>query len=129
VLEIITFTAFDIATAIPNTILDAKGDLIVASTADVPGKLTVGSDGQVLTASSTTALGVTWASPAPGYLAPTLGTTVVTSGVTVTTINGLTLAAPTLTGTVTASGDINLSGAGAVGSVNDEFALIIMGAI
>jgi hypothetical protein len=40
-----------------------------------------------------------------------------------------TVASPTLTGTVTASGDINLSGTGAVGSVNDEFALIIMGAI
>ena len=38
-------------------------------------------------------------------------------------------AAPTLTGTVVASGDINLSGAGGVGSINDEFALILMGAI
>ncbi len=61
VLEIITFTAFDLATVIPNTIFDAKGDLIVASTADTAGKLSVGTDGYFLQASSTAALGITWA--------------------------------------------------------------------
>jgi len=61
VLEIITFTAFDIATAIPNSILDAKGDLIVASSADTPGKLTVGTNGYFLKANSGAALGVEWA--------------------------------------------------------------------
>jgi len=60
VLEIITFTSFEVATAIPNSILDAKGDLIVASAADTPGKLAVGTDGYFLQASSTAALGVTW---------------------------------------------------------------------
>ena len=66
VLEIITFTAFDLATVIPNTIFDAKGDLIVASTADTPGKLAVGTDGYFLQASSTAALGITWAAvPTP----------------------------------------------------------------
>jgi len=111
VMEIITFTAFDIATAIPNTILDAKGDLIVASSADTPGKLAVGTDGYFLQASSTAALGVTWAAVS-GYSAPTLGTTVVTSGVTITTISGLT--------------DVVLNGPG---SVADELTLLIMGAI
>jgi hypothetical protein len=62
VIEIITFTAFDVATAIPNSLLDAKGDLIVASSADTPGKLSVGTDGYYLQASSTAALGITWAS-------------------------------------------------------------------
>lgn len=61
VLEIITFTAFDIATAITNSILDAKGDLIVASAADTPGKLSVGTNGYFLKANSATALGVEWA--------------------------------------------------------------------
>ena len=61
VLEIITFTAFDIATAISNSILDAKGDLIVASSADTPGKLAVGTDGYFLKANSGAALGVEWA--------------------------------------------------------------------
>ena len=112
VLEIITFTAFDVATAIPNTILDAQGDLIVASSADTPGKLAVGTNGQVLTVSSTAALGVTWTTPAAGYSAPTLGTTVVTSGATITTITGLT--------------DVVLNGPG---SVADELMLLIMGAI
>ena len=61
VLEIITFTAFDLATAISNTILDAKGDLIVASDADTPGKLTAGTNGYFLKANSGAALGLEWA--------------------------------------------------------------------
>jgi hypothetical protein len=64
-----------------------------------------------------------------GYSAPTLGSTSISSGATVTTIAGLTLTAPTLTGTVTASGDINLSAAGGPGSVIDEFTLLLMGAL
>jgi hypothetical protein len=60
VLEIITFTAFDIATAIPNSILDAKGDLIVATSADTPGKLSVGANGTLLVADSSTATGLAW---------------------------------------------------------------------
>jgi hypothetical protein len=61
VLEIITFTAFDLATAIPNTIFDAKGDLIVASGADTTGKLTAGTNGYFLKANSGAALGLEWA--------------------------------------------------------------------
>ena len=61
VLEIITFTAFDLATAIPNTIFDAKGDLIVASGADTAGKLTAGTNGYYLKANSGAALGLEWA--------------------------------------------------------------------
>ena len=61
VLEIITFTAFDLATAIPNTIFDAKGDLIVASGADTAGKLTAGTNGYFLKANSSAALGIEWA--------------------------------------------------------------------
>jgi hypothetical protein len=61
ILEIITFTAFDLATAISNTLFDAKGDLLVATSADTPGKLTVGTNGFVLTADSSTATGLKWA--------------------------------------------------------------------
>jgi hypothetical protein len=71
---------------------------------------------------------VSWGTVA-GYSAPTLGSTSITSGATVTTIAGLTLTAPTLTGTVTASGDINLSAVGGPGSVIDEFTLLLMGAL
>lgn len=47
--------------AINKTILDAKGDLITASAADTPAKLTVGTDNQVLVADSTAPLGIKWA--------------------------------------------------------------------
>jgi sulfur carrier protein ThiS len=183
ILEIITFTAFDLATAIPNTVMDAKGDLIVGTAADTVGKITVGTNGQYLQADSSTATGLTW-STVTGYSAPTLGSTSIASGATVTTIAGLTLtsptlttpalgtpsavvltsgtglplttgitgtlpvanggtgvttstgtgnsvlsAAPTLTGIVTASGDINLTAAGGPGSLIDELTLLLMGAL
>ena len=60
VLEIITFTAFDLATSISNTLFDAKGDILVATAADTPGKLTVGANGYVLLANSATATGLEW---------------------------------------------------------------------
>jgi hypothetical protein len=111
ILEIITFTAFDLATAIPNTIFDAKGDILVATAADTTGKLTVGTNGQYLQADSSTATGLKW-SAVSGYSAPTLGSTSIASGATVTTISGLT--------------DIVLNGPG---SVADELMLLLMGAL
>jgi hypothetical protein len=65
ILEIITFTAFDLATAIDKALFDAKGDILVATAADTPGKLTVGTDGYVLTANSGTATGLSWAAGLP----------------------------------------------------------------
>ena len=62
IVEIITFTAFDLATAIDKALFDAKGDILVATAADTPGKLTVGTNGQYLQADSTTATGLKWAS-------------------------------------------------------------------
>ena len=50
----------------PLTILDAKGDLISATAADTPARIAVGTNGQVLTADSTTATGLKWATPAGG---------------------------------------------------------------
>jgi hypothetical protein len=53
-------------TAIQPTIFDAKGDLIVATAADTPARLAVGSANQVLTVDSSTATGLKWAAPAGG---------------------------------------------------------------
>jgi len=61
ILEIITFTAFDLATAIDKALFDAKGDILVATAADTPGKLTVGTNGFYLSADSSTATGLKWA--------------------------------------------------------------------
>ena len=58
-----TWVTSDDANAIQNAIVDAKGDLISATAADTPARLAVGTDGQVLTADSTTATGLKWASP------------------------------------------------------------------
>lgn len=60
VLEVITFTAFDLATAISNTIFDAKGDLLVATAADTTGKLTLGTNGYYLKVNTSTATGLEW---------------------------------------------------------------------
>ena len=54
--------------AINPTIVDAKGDLISATAADTPARLAVGTNGQVLTADSTAATGIKWATVNAGSL-------------------------------------------------------------
>jgi hypothetical protein len=137
ILEVITFTAFELADSIARSLFDAKGDILVATSADTPGKLTVGTNGTVLVADSSTATGLKWSAydPLPsqtgnsgkylttdgtttswgtvsGYSAPTLGSTSIASGATITTISGMT--------------DIVLNGAG---SIQDELTLLLMGAL
>jgi hypothetical protein len=85
---------------------------LTLSNATLTGTLTAGAssgtNGQYLQSTGT---GTQWGTVA-GYSAPTLGTTVVTSGVTITTISGLT--------------DVVLNGPG---SVADELTLLLMGAL
>ena len=61
-----TWAAVSAADAIPETLIDAKGDLIVGTAADTAARLAVGADGQVLTADSTQTAGVKWAAAAGG---------------------------------------------------------------
>jgi hypothetical protein len=56
----------DDTNAIQNAIVDAKGDLIGATAADTPARLAVGTNGQILTADSTAATGLAWATPTSG---------------------------------------------------------------
>jgi hypothetical protein len=119
---------------VDESLFDAKGDLLVASADNTPAKLGVGTNGFILTANSAATNGVEWAA-APislpsqtgnsgkylttdgstaswgtvsSYSAPTIGSTSIASGATVTTIAGLTLTAPNIgaaTGTsLTATG-------------------------
>jgi hypothetical protein len=68
--------------AIAKTIVDAKGDIIAATAADTVSRLAVGANDTVLTADSSTATGLKWATPAAGGM--TLISTTTLSGATVT---------------------------------------------
>ena len=61
IVEVITFTSFEVADAIARTVFDAKGDILVGTAADTVGKLTVGTNGYYLKANSATATGLEWA--------------------------------------------------------------------
>jgi hypothetical protein len=55
-------TTYDLANgAIPKSLVDAKADIITATADNTPARLAVGTNGQVLTADSTTATGLKWA--------------------------------------------------------------------
>jgi hypothetical protein len=86
---------------IPQAVINAKGDLIAGSANDTATVLSVGTNGQVLKANSATTSGLEWAADST-YAAPTLGSTSIASGATVTTVAGLTLTSPAInTGTLT----------------------------
>ena len=61
-----SWVAQDDSNAIQNAIVDAQGDLIAASANDTPARLSVGTNGQVLTADSAQATGLKWATAASG---------------------------------------------------------------
>jgi hypothetical protein len=97
VAEVVTFNPSNIITtdAVLSTDFTAKGDIISASAASTPIRLAVGANGTVLKANSATTSGLEWGSDST-YAAPTIGSTAITSGATVTTIAGLTLSKPIL---------------------------------
>jgi hypothetical protein len=77
----------DDTNAIQNAIVDAKGDLIAATAADTPARLAVGTNGQILTADSTAATGLAWATPAATASGLTLITTSSPSATTRINVN------------------------------------------
>ena len=110
-------TAGTISLAVDTTVVATTSNTLTMtgktlSAATLTGTLTAastsGTNGQYL---QTTGTGVQWAT-VTGYSAPTLGSTALTSGATITTISGLT--------------DIVLNGPG---SIKDELTLILMGAL
>lgn len=101
-------TVFNNASAaIAKTIVDAKGDLIVASGADAVARLAVGSNDQVLIADSTATNGLKWGTP-PGVIGLSkfaMGAASTGSGgVTVTFPTGRFSAAPYVTCSTTSDG-------------------------
>jgi hypothetical protein len=81
-----SWVAQDDSNAIQNAIVDAKGDLITATAADTPSRLAVGTNNTVLTADSSTATGLKWASSS-GYTSLASGS-LTGSAVTLNTISG-----------------------------------------
>jgi hypothetical protein len=61
ILEVLTFSPFTITNAVDQTLVNAKGDLIVATGDNVVTNLAVGTDGYFLSADSTQTAGVKWA--------------------------------------------------------------------
>lgn len=60
VVEILVFSPFTIANAVDQTLVDAKGDLIVGTSDNTVARLAIGSNNQSLIADSTQATGMRW---------------------------------------------------------------------
>ena len=95
---------------VEESLFDAKGDLLVASADNTPAKLSVGTNGYILTANTSAATGIEWAAAPAGYSPPTLGSTQIASGATVTTISGLTLSSPIVSGLAVSDSSIVFEG-------------------
>jgi hypothetical protein len=90
IVEVVTFTSFELANVLEPTLFDAKGDLLAGTGADTVGKLTVGSNGTVLVADSSTATGLKWSAydPLPSQTGNT-GKVLTTDGTTTSWEAGL----------------------------------------
>jgi hypothetical protein len=80
---------------VQNSIVDVKGDLIVATAADAVARLAAGTNTYVLTADSTEATGLIWAAPTTGDITG------------ITTAANSSLAGGATSGTATLTADVN----------------------
>lgn len=71
---------------INNTLVDAKGDILTATADNTPARLAVGANDTVLTADSSTATGLKWATPAAGGMTLISTTTLTGASVTLSSI-------------------------------------------
>jgi hypothetical protein len=78
-----THAATDISGVVDDALIDAKGDLLVGTAADTVGRLAVGANNTVLTADSSTASGLKWATPSSGGMT-LISTTSMTGSTTIT---------------------------------------------
>jgi len=86
---------------IPDTLLTAKGQLIVATAASIPVALPVGADATILTADSTCASGVKWAAGGGGGVTSVTGTAPIQVATgTTTPVISIDAATPTVAGVV-----------------------------
>ena len=73
---------------VQSTLVDAKGDLLVATAADTIGRQAVGTNGHSLVADSTTSSGVAWQAQVPAaggtFTGPIVGTDATFTGATTT---------------------------------------------
>lgn len=74
-------------TMVAKTIVDTKGDIIAGTAADTVSRLAVGANDTVLTADSTAATGLKWATPAAGGMT-LLGTVNLATTSSITGISG-----------------------------------------